>query len=119
MANHELRAKPGLAVRSFNFRFLYNIPVTNFTLIYRVHAVQRMFERKISLKKARQTLETGETIEDHSEELTSPSRLILGWEGKRPIHVVVSENADVNEAVVITVYSPEPGQWTKDFKRRK
>lgn len=93
--------------------------MTNPTLIYRVHAVQRLFERKISLNKARQTIEIGETIEDHSDELTSPSRLILGWEGKRPIHVVVSENAEANETVVITVYSPEPSQWTKDFKRRK
>ena len=84
--------------------------MTNPTLIYRIHAVQRMFERKISPKKARQTFETGETIEDHSDELTSPSRLILGWEGKRPIHVVVSENAEMNEAVVITIYSPDPGQ---------
>lgn len=93
--------------------------MTNPTLIYRAHAVQRLFERKISLKKLRQTFETGETIEDHSDELTSPSRLILGWEGKRPIHMVVSENAETNEIIVITVYSPDPGQWTKDFKRRK
>ena len=97
----------------------YNFLVTNPIIIYRVHAVQRMFERRTSHKKARQTLKAGETIEDHSDELTSPSRLILGWEGKRPIHVVVSENAETNETVVITVYSPEPSQWTKDFKRRR
>ena len=91
--------------------------MTNPTLLYRIHAVQRLFERKISLKKARQVFATGETIEDYSDDMTSPSRLILGWEGKRPIHMVVSESAD--ETVVITVYSPEPSQWTKDFKRRK
>jgi hypothetical protein len=91
--------------------------MTKTSLIYRVHAVQRMFERNISCKKARQTFESGETIEDHSDDAASPSRLILGWEGKRPIHMVVSESA--NEAVAITLYSPEPGLWSKDFKKRK
>ncbi len=86
-------------------------------IFYRAHAVQRMFERKISAKRARQVFETGETIEDYSDDATSPSRLILGWEGKRPIHVVVSENTDEN--VIITAYSPEPGLWTKDFKKRR
>jgi hypothetical protein len=86
-------------------------------LIYRAHAVQRMFERNISAKKIHQVLVTGETVEDYSDDMASPSRLILGWEGKRPIHVVVSENG--NESVVITAYSPEPELWTKDFKRRR
>ncbi len=85
--------------------------------IYRAHAVQRMFERKISVKRLRQVLNSGETIEDYSDDATSPSRLILGWEGKRPIHLVVSENE--NGVVVITAYSPEPEFWSKDFKRRR
>jgi len=86
-------------------------------LIYRAHAVQRMFERKISAKRARQVIEAGNTIEDYSDDMTGPSRLILGWEGKRPIHLVLSENTD--GIVVITVYSPEPELWTKDFKKRR
>lgn len=93
--------------------------MTQPSLIYRIHAVQRMFERNIPGRKARQVWEAGETIEDHSDEMLSPSRLILGWNGKRPIHVVVSENAGTQEAVIVTVYSPEPSQWTKDFKRRR
>jgi hypothetical protein len=86
-------------------------------LIYRAHAVQRMFERKITAKLARQALQTGETIEDYSDEMTHPSRLILDWQGKRPIHMVVSENA--GQAVVITAYVPQPDLWTKNFKKRK
>lgn len=97
--------------------YKYNFAVTNPTLIYRVHAVQRMFERTISAKRMRQVFESGETIEDYSDDMSSPSRLILGWEGKRPIHLVVSENEDA--AVVITAYSPEPELWTKDFKKRR
>lgn len=91
----------------------------NPSLIYRVHAVQRMFERKISIKKILQTLDAGETIEDYSDEQASPGRLLLGWDGKRPIHVVVSENIETNEKIIVTVYSPELSQWKKGFKRRK
>jgi hypothetical protein len=85
--------------------------------IYRAHAVQRMFERNISVKQIHRVFESGATIEDYSDDMSSPSRLILGWGGKRPIHLVVSESGAA--AVVITVYSPEPELWTKDFRKRK
>jgi len=86
---------------------------------YRVHAVQRMFERDISAKKVRQALETGETIEDYSSEMPEPSRLILGFQGKRPFHVVASENPETNETTVITVYIPDPEKWNNDSKSRR
>jgi len=59
-------------------------------IFFRVHAVQRMFKRNISEKKVRQVSETGETIEDYSAEMPEPSRLLLGFQGKRPFHVVTS-----------------------------
>lgn len=88
-------------------------------IFLRVHAIQRMFERGISLKKVRQVLETGETIEDYSSEMPEPSRLILGFQGKHPIHIVASENSKANETTIITVYIPDPNRWKKDFKGRK
>jgi hypothetical protein len=89
------------------------------TLFFRVHAVQRMFERGISSKKVRGALETGETLEDYSSEMPEPSRLILGFQGKRPFHVVTSENPETNETTIITVYIPDPNKWKKDFRSRK
>ena len=88
-------------------------------IIFRVHAVQRMFERHISAKKVREALETGKTIEDYSAEMPEPSRLILGFQGKRPFHIVTSENQDTNETTIITVYVPDPNKWNKDFKSRR
>jgi hypothetical protein len=93
--------------------------VNNPKVLFRVHAVQRMFERNISAKKASQTLQSGETIEDYSGEMPEPSRLILGFQGKRPFHVVTSENPETNEITVITVYIPDPDKWNKDFKSRR
>ncbi len=93
--------------------------MTQPTLIYRVHAIQRMFERGISAKKVRQALEVGDVIEDYSGEMPEPSRLILGFQGKRPFHVVISENTEANETTVITVYVPDTDKWKTDFRSRK
>ena len=88
-------------------------------LIFRVHAIQRMFERQISAEDVRHVLEVGETIENYLDGTPYPSRLVLGWSGSRPIHVVVADNVDGDELIVITVYEPDPGQWEADFKRRR
>lgn len=88
-------------------------------ILFRVHAVQRMFERQISARKVREALETGETIEDYSAEMPEPSRLILGFQGKRPFHMVTSENQETNETTIITVYLPASNKWNKDLKGRR
>lgn len=93
--------------------------MTNPKIIFRVHAVQRMFERNVSIKKVLGAIESGETIEDYSSEMPEPSRLILGFQGKRPFHVVTSENPVTNEITIITVYLPEPDKWRKDFRSRR
>jgi hypothetical protein len=91
--------------------------VNNPKVFFRAHAVQRMFERKISVRNISQVLQSGETIEDYSLEMPEPGRLILGFSGKRPFHVVTAGHP--NEITIITVYSPDPGKWDKGFKRRR
>jgi hypothetical protein len=88
-------------------------------IFFRVHAVERIFERGISEKTVLRVLELGETIEDYSSEMQEPSRLILGFQGKRPLHIVISENQEIDEITVITVYTPHSDQWSRDFKRRR
>ncbi len=88
-------------------------------ILYRIHAIQRMFERGISASKVRRALEAEDVIEDYSAEMPKPSRLILGFQGKHPFHVVTSENPEVNEITVITVYLPDEDKWKKDHRSRK
>ena len=78
-----------------------------------------MFARNISARQVIQALQTGETIEDYSAEMPEPSHLILGFHGKQPIHIVISENPGATEITVITVYHPDSGKWDRDFKSRK
>lgn len=88
-------------------------------VIYRVHAVQRMFERGISQDDVQAVLAVGEEIATYPDDVPYPSRLLLAWRGDRPIHVVVADNPQDDEQIVMTVYEPDPMLWEAGFKRRK
>jgi hypothetical protein len=93
--------------------------MTDNRIVFRVHAIQRMFERQVLVKNVRQVLQAGEMIEDYSGDMPTPGGLILGTRGRRPIHVVMAESPKEHELVVITVYEPDPSQWKSGFRRRK
>ena len=88
-------------------------------LIFRAHAIQRMFQRSVTVEDVRQVLATGETIENYPDDTPYPSRLVLGRQGSRPLHVVVAENRAMREIIVVTVYEPDPDRWGSDFRRRR
>jgi len=88
-------------------------------IIFRVHALQRMFERGITSKDVHNALETGETIESYPDDQPYPSRLVLGWRGERPLHMVVADNVDADTLIVVTVYEPDPALWKEGFRRRR
>ncbi|AET65048.1 DUF4258 domain-containing protein [Methanothrix harundinacea] len=48
-------------------------------LIFRIHAVERMFERDISVEDVRRVLLEGAVIEGYPEDTPFPSCLIFGW----------------------------------------
>jgi len=87
-------------------------------LLFRVHALQRMVQRGVTVEDVRQVLATGETIEEYSDDTPYPSRLVLGWVGSRPLHIVFAENQSSQEIIVVTVYEPDLDRWDSDFSRR-
>ncbi|MBX5466876.1 MAG: DUF4258 domain-containing protein [Firmicutes bacterium] len=88
-------------------------------VVYRVHALQRMFERNISPAVVEAVIQGGAIIERYPDDTPYPSRLLLGWEGRRPVHVVVADNPAEDQVIVITVYEPDPRRWDATFSRRK
>lgn len=88
-------------------------------LVFRVHAIQRMFQREVSERDVRHVLQSGEVVERYPDAVPYPSRLMLGWAGSRRLHVVAAENKKDRETSVITVYEPDPELWEADFKRRR
>jgi hypothetical protein len=87
-------------------------------ITYRLHAVQRMFERKITSEEVRCVLETGVVIEEYPDDTPYPSRLILRCYKGRLIHVVAAKNLNNQRIIVITVYEPDPSEWDPDCKKR-
>ncbi len=87
-------------------------------IIYRVHALKRMFERRITVVDVRQTIQSGAVVEEYPNDKPYPSRLLLGFVSHRPIHIVIAENSAASEIFVVTVYEPDPLQWDQDFKVR-
>lgn len=88
-------------------------------IIFRIHAIERMFERGIGIKEVRSALEAGENIENYTDATEYPARLVLARRGRRPLHVVAADNMPADEIIVITSYRPDPARWTEDFKRRR
>ena len=69
--------------------------------VYRVHALQRMFERSV----VESVIQSGATIESYPEDTPYPSRLVLGWDRDRPVHVVVADNPQGEETIVLPYIS--------------
>lgn len=84
-----------------------------------MHAIERMFEREIDGTDVRHVLDEGEEIETYPKDEPYPSRLVLGWRGGRPIHVVAAYDDGSRETFVITVYEPTPDLWEPGFRKRR
>lgn len=89
------------------------------SISYRLHALQQMVERGITRADVQRILETGDVIEAaHRRGRPFPTRLLLGWRGDRPLHVLVARAGDGTQ-YVITVYEPSGERWEADFRTRK
>lgn len=88
------------------------------TLVFRVHALERMFQRGITPEDVREVLKAGATIESYPDDRPYPSRLVLGWRDERPLHVVVADDDEGDRTIVISAYEPEPDRWDDRFERR-
>ncbi|MEA3455026.1 MAG: DUF4258 domain-containing protein [Campylobacterota bacterium] len=86
--------------------------------IYRVHAIERMFQREISEEAVEQIVVKGKVIESYENDKPYPSFLALGFHRDRAIHIVYAkdENSDI---IIITAYEPSPEKWEKDMKTRR
>jgi hypothetical protein len=70
-------------------------------LIFRSHAIKRMFERNVRPEDVRHVLITGKAIREYPDDTPFPSRLILGWVASKPLHVVVAEDAGLETSIIL------------------
>lgn len=83
-------------------------------LVFRSHAIRRMFERGIHPSDVRRILQIGEVVEDYPDDEPYPSRLVTRMIRVTTLHVVAAANTEDNETIVITVYEPNPAKWEPD-----
>ena len=83
------------------------------------HAFKRMAERNVSPEAIKAVIENGKVIKEYNDDKPLPSRLILGYDNARPLHVVTAYNAEIETEFIITVYEPNREQWTDDFTTRR
>ena len=81
------------------------------------HCSLRLDQREITEDDIEAALNNGEIIEQYPDDYPWPSCLILGYSGKRPLHVCMGSNGEA--AKLITAYWPDSQKWSADFKRRK
>ena len=88
------------------------------TFIYRIHAIERMFERDISQEDVELVFTGGKTIEVYDEDKPYPSFLMLHYIEERPLHVVFAKD-DEGNVIVITAYEPTHLKWQDNMRIRK
>ncbi|MGZ8546036.1 MAG: DUF4258 domain-containing protein [Sulfuricurvum sp.] len=87
-------------------------------LIYRVHAIERMFQRDVNEEDVEHVVNFGEIIENYPDDQPYPSYLVLGYTDKRALHVVYAKDEN-DTIIVITVYEPTLEKWLEDLKTRR
>lgn len=86
---------------------------------YSGHAINQMFQRRISKAEVRNVIDNGEVIKDYPDDKPYPSKLLLGFPNKRPIHVVLAHDEKNEACYIITAYAPDTRIWTEDFKKKR
>jgi hypothetical protein len=77
-----------------------------------------MLERGLSRKVVLNIAENSEIIEDYTSDRPVPTVLLFGWDGKRPVHVVLALEPD-GQVAIITAYEPTLDVFEPDFRTRK
>lgn len=100
------------------FRNHIGSPVDSWAIEYRVHATQRMFNRRISEKDVVLLFEEGNVIEEYQGDFPFPSVLINGSSKDRPLHAVVGIDADSRRLYLIIIYKPDSKKWSQNYSKR-
>jgi len=88
------------------------------SFIYRVHAVERMFQRDIDEVSVEHVIINGEIIERYTDDKPYASYLSLGFVDEVPLHVVYAKDEEGN-FIIITVYVPSREKWENDMRTRR
>ena len=91
------------------------------SVLYTSHARREMKQEpfgEIGEQEVHEAMSGAEMIEEYPDDTPYPSALLFGMtQANRPLHIVCAYNAGDDQAIVITVYHPDPQRW-EGYRRR-
>ena len=77
-----------------------------------VEVIKRSFINDITIDDIKTAILNGELLEDYANDPRGHSCLMVGTvEDGRPLHIVLTILAEIEEVLIITVYVPIPPKW--------
>lgn len=73
----------------------------------------------LALAEFQQLLGEGNVIAEAPEGALETKELVLLVTWRFPLHVVIAVDVASREERLVTVYEPDPDEWTADFRRRR
>jgi hypothetical protein len=84
------------------------------------HALAEAGEDGLMLDDIEAACLAGECIEDYPTDSRGPSCLVRGQRADGSVlHALWGFDAPSRQAILITVYLPDPQRWTDDFRKRR
>jgi hypothetical protein len=80
------------------------------------HAHQERQAEGIRIAEIREALSHAEILESYPDDPRGVSCLVLGFAGRRPLHIVCGQTTS-EKLVIITVYSPRKPKWIDPHTR--
>ncbi len=90
-----------------------------YKLVFRVHALRQMFNRRIDEADVEEVVRKGKIIEEYPDDTPYPSYLMYRTVHGRPLHVVGAYDKEEGVIIVVTAYEPDPDRWEDHYTRRK
>ncbi len=83
------------------------------------HAREEMANENIRVDDILKVIDTGEIIEEYSDDKPFPSCLIYAKVNNKPIHVVCAMPENVDILIIIATYIPSADKWITHRIRKK
>jgi Domain of unknown function (DUF4258) len=93
--------------------------VVRFPVALTYHVFEKIRAIDMTLAEFEQLLGRGEVIEEHRRTDTQVEELVLISDWSRPLHLVVIVDEAKAEERILTVYEPDPGRWSPDYRTRR
>jgi hypothetical protein len=93
--------------------------VKRFSYLYRRHAFDKLREIDLPLAEFQGLFDGAEVIGEAEVGVLTHKELVLLLQRTGPLDVAILVDEGRAEERIVTVYEPDPSEWTADYRRRR